>query len=277
MDSSKNYYIVKGYHHPGNELFVSRTFMRDDNGIRIHESGFRYTKEAIYDVIKIPKNSIVRHFDPRQANIKSNLAGIWKLIYDQLINAGIPQSDIGIFGSTLVGFPLSKDIDFVVYGMDNLLKVREKLPSIKSRLGIFDIQLKHIEHQITKYSKRHSLLTSNFEKIIPNKWSALQISDGILSTIRFAFKDNEVPDKFNQHMLSEGIGISVIGEVIDATYSDFCPRLFTIKLGYKIYHVSTYEWAYQSCVKKGDRVAVKGVCIGDNIFINKFEHGVRIL
>ena len=88
-------------------------------------------------IINIPTN-YKKIFKPRKFFLenKTKLTGIWKKYVYIMNEIGIPDNDIGIFGSYLIGFDITKDVDFAIYGKDNLIKYYEKMDYIKEKLNV---------------------------------------------------------------------------------------------------------------------------------------------
>lgn len=278
IDSSNNFFIVKGYHHPGDDLFACEVFVCDPSGERLNSNGLRYKKVIGNEILCISKETVVRHFKPREAKIRNNLSGVWKSIYNYLLEIGITFQDIGIFGSTLIGFPLIKDVDFVVYGIDNLKLLKNNMHKLKADLGFTDITKKHIRYQANdKYCKFHNPNTNSMKKTLMNKWSSIQIKDGLLTTIRFAFKQDEITDAFKFDHNDGNKEVCLEGSVIEDFYTNFCPRIFKVRNKDGTHTIKTYYWLYQACVKNGDRVLVRGRRMDDDsININNYNHGIII-
>ncbi|MDD5418208.1 MAG: hypothetical protein PHW96_05015 [Candidatus Nanoarchaeia archaeon] len=279
-DYEGNFYIVKGY---WNKDFVlcNKVFSPDENGGRYNkETGKKYSKviNNNFELSKVSHCNIKRIFKPAEC-LKAKISELnskWKELVDYLIETGIPENKIGIFGSQLIGFEMVKDYDFVVYGKENCRSLIEKIEGLKSKLKITGITKEHINYQTEKYGKFHSPKYNSFEKMLKNKWSSLQFGKGILSTIRFVYGEDEIPEnpfKYSIKYETESEGI-----VIDDFETNFCPRSFLIKTNSGIKKVSTYYWAYQSCVKKGMKVKIKAnERENRTLTIDSPNQGVKIL
>lgn len=97
-------------------IFGKRVYFPDPLGERVIESGRRYTR-FVSEMMPIPLDKVETVLRSREGyqRYKPHLQGVWKKYVDAMLCAGIPDEDIGIFGSQLLGFPLKKDIDFVIY------------------------------------------------------------------------------------------------------------------------------------------------------------------
>jgi len=257
--SGNDFYIAKGYTHPEGGVFSTHTFEPSFEGDRINKNGLTYQK-VIEDRIKtIPSREIVEVFKPEGAEIKKQLEGEWQQIYMCFLEMGIEEENIGIFGSSLIGFPLKKDIDFIVYGMKNRNVLKENMTELKRKLGFTDITDDHIRYQTAKNSKFHNPSFTNFSETLKNKWSSIQIRPGILTTVRFGFRNNDLPSELEFFPQETEEGVIQNGVVVNDGYVDFTPRVFQIEnFDKQAFWVKTLFWMYQSCVREGDKVCVRG-------------------
>ena len=278
MDDEGKFYIVRGYWN-NEEILVNLVWAPTENGTRFNNiTNKNYTKVIDENIVPIKLNKFSKHFDPREKlrrNYSKIKNTIWGNFVDIFIEIGIPLEDIGIIGSYLIGFSVEKDIDFVVYGMENRNKLKENIDKIKSYLNATSITKEHIDYQ----AKKHGALFSNFntfDKLLCNKWSSIQIGEGLLSTIRFVYKENEIPeDLFSKNKIGK---FEIEGMVANSSGSDFSPRIFEIISGEEKYLVGSYFWIYQSCVKEGMLVRIKGnLREGNVITLENFSHGINVL
>ena len=120
LDYNDNFWIV-GY--IDNEFKGYIVYQVDDRSDRYNNITRKYYKKcACHKFEKIPAYKKV--FKPNKFYLenKRNLTGVWKKYVEALNKIGIEDKDIGIFGSYLVGFDVIKDIDFAIYGEENLIK-----------------------------------------------------------------------------------------------------------------------------------------------------------
>jgi predicted nucleotidyltransferase len=275
MDTNKDFHFISSYFHEENKLFAVKVFEVNEAGGRFNQNGLRYKKVVEDNMGSVLLSTIEEHLSPKNSsNLKLNLDGIWRKIYHGIRSLGIPDDDIGIFGSSLIGFPITKDVDFIIYGLDNIPKLKNNITQLRSMLGVAPISEDHIRYQSKKYSRNHDPTYTNFERLLRNKWSSLQISEGVLTTIRFSLRPTEISKQFMVSPDTSGEPISLEGRVIDDSLVDIRPRIFTIEQNRKEYTVLTYYWAYQSCVRKDDLVRIEGESINDKIILNKYNHGV---
>ncbi len=275
-DQQGDIYIVRGYRHPLPLIRAQLIYQKCANGTRIRNTGEKYHKIVRDEIVYINEQEISEYFQPRNNPIRYQLTGIWLDIYNQL-KAIVPESAIGIFGSTLLNFPVTRDVDFIVYGLTNCKLLKENFNSFKLALHVPGISLDHIDYQTKKFAASHNLKTNSLTKTLANKWCTVQIAPGISNTIMFGYEPDELADWI---IADDEIGqeIQISGIVLDDLRSNFCPRVFSLETNDgKIYDIKTYYWAYHSCVKTGDQVTITGKLVSNNvILLNNFNHGIII-
>lgn len=289
-------FYAKGYYHPENIVIAIPVFWPDPEGDRIHESGRKYRKDVKEIVrhdkipksaVRVPSEDIVAVFRPREA-FKKFMAefddSIWRKIAIAFIEEGIPQKDIGIFGSYLVGLAekkdggLIKDVDFLIYGLENFRKLKEGgFEKVREKLGLGRISKEHIKWHAEKYGRYFKPGLTNFEETLKRKWPSLQIAPGILSTARFIYKKGEIPpNPITSPPLKRA---AIRGRVVRDEGAHFMPRVFEVSSQGQIFRVVTYFWAFYCAVKKGDEVEIIGTLHEDNALISLDDGycGIKII
>ena len=245
LDLNDNFWIV-GY--IDNEFKGYIVYRADDNGDRFNHITKKYYKKcACHKFEKIPAYKKV--FKPNKFYLekKDDLKGVWGKYIEALNKIGIEDSDIGIFGSYLVGFDIIKDVDFVIYGEENLHKYYKNNEFIKEYTNSTYINENHILRQYNKHKNDYHDKTDLLE-IIKRNWSGIQVSEKVLSTPRFI-------DRKKQHILPDNNKREIITfEVIDGFKTAMLPRQAKVKYNDEEYNLETCLWKYQSFLKKGDVV-----------------------
>lgn len=251
-------------------------------GTKVFEPGSErknLVNQKTYD--KLPKNyvsqqinedRVVEHYHPRDYDT-SKLKGVWKKFWKALAKV-VGEEDVGVFGSQLLGFRLVKDVDFIVYGKENCKKIRENIGEVRSAVGGGPISDGHVEYQSKKIHSHFSPVRNSFKKALKKKWSSIQVREGVLSTVRFAYKLGEVPENLWARP-SEGLS-TIEGVVVDDFGTSFCPRTFKVKNREGVFTIGTYYWPYHQCVRRGDQVFVIGNKRGDAVTIDTPDHGLII-
>ncbi len=280
LDEKDQFHIVRGYWNNEKEILGNKVFSPLIDGERFNKITKKKYGKVIDDNI-LPKKvyNMKEIFYPRERlkNSYLELKGtLWGDFLDAIVNVGIPIEDMGIIGSYLIGFDISKDVDFVVYGRDNCELLRKNISQVKKFLNATSITKEHIDYQIKKHGSKFSEFNT-FDKLLCNKWSSIQMKEGLLSTIRFVYKPDEIPDDpFSNKIIEKDVEIS--GEIINGFGSNFSPRMFKIKVKYSFYDVATYFWIYQSCALKGMNISVKGDLRENNVItLDNFNHGIKVL
>ena len=212
-----------------------------------------YIKESdINGIIEVPSN-YKRIFKPREfyKENKINLKGIWKDYANELNKIGIIDDDIGIFGSYLIGFDIIKDVDFVIYGRNNLHKYYENINNIRENLKVTSISKEHIEYQYNKHKSKFNE-KCDLKEIISRNWSGIELNNGVLSTPRFIDINNmRIPSK-------QGIDKIVKVKVLEGFYSVMLPREAVVEYNNEIYKMVSTLWKFQNFAHTDDVIEVFG-------------------
>jgi predicted nucleotidyltransferase len=272
---NNDFYIVKGYFQSKEYLYTTRVFEVGSTGNRLNANGLRYNKVCADVIVKLKKNEVMQVFRPEEAIIKHQLTDIWRDIYLTLLQMQIRDEWIGIIGSGLIGFPIIKDVDFILYGTTARNIFREKIDWFR-KLGISSINTKHLSYHCQKYARNHNPKYSSWKSLINNKWSGLQVTENILTTVRFGYsKYTDVPRELIYRPINTGKIVEVTGEVIDANMTDYTPRVFRIRTPKnRQLWIKTLFWAFQSCVKTGQTVKVRGLADNEVVYLTSYDHGI---
>lgn len=245
LDYNDNFWIVGQI---DNEVKCYIVYKVTETGNRYNNITKKYyQKYTCQKVEKIPPYKKV--FKPNKFYLenKSNLKGVWKKYVEALNLIGIEDKDIGIFGSYLVGFDITKDVDFIIYGKDNLKKYYDHNNLIKEYTNSTYINEKHIIYQYQKHRPNYHPKT-DLEEIIRRNWSGIQINEDVLSTPRFI-------DKNNQHIPPDNnTREKITFEVIEGLQTAMLPRKAKVLYNNEEYTVLSCLWKYQSFLRKGDVV-----------------------
>lgn len=251
LDENGEFWIIVELHEDSVKAF--KIYQLDDASQKLnHWTNKTYSKMMREATIVIP-NKIKYIFKPREFYKvhKDNLPPIWKEFALALNEAGIADDDIGVFGSYLIGFDITKDVDFVVYGNKNLEKVYKNIDLIKNRLNATSISPLHIEYQYNKHKHFYSDECDLF-KIIGRNWSGVQIKEGVLSTIRFIDIDHQVIPNI------EGEKKKIICRITNGLPSTAFPRRVPCEVNGEEYLIYSSNWKYQSFARTGDLIELYG-------------------
>ena len=272
LDYDDNFWIM-------NELIGNKpkgfiVYKVDKNGNRFNNiTKKRYIKLQNNGEVELPQKYKMI-FKPQEfyKNNKKNHKGIWKKYDDVLNEIGIKDEDIGIFGSYLIGFDIIKDVDFIIYGIDNLNRYRANNYYIKEKTNTGFITKKHVEHQYGRYKDKYPK-ECDLKKIIKRNWSGIQVKEGVLSTPRFIDKNfTNIPEK-------EGEDKLIKVKVIDGTKSDLLPRVADVLYNGIIYKIITQMWKFQSFARDGDEMWIYGNVNEDKkiIILDEYKYYIKFV
>jgi predicted nucleotidyltransferase len=269
------------------------------DGDRLYK-GRRYTKQytedntlpadvrATYEMI--PRTRIAEHHDPisSAASMSATFTPtIWSSLYTELARI-FGHDRVGVFGSAMFGLHLTpdgrvrKDIDFVIDGIANLGLLRQELPRIRDTLGFTTITPERQLQQYQRYQRVFRNPNNSIQAIIARRWSGLQLSDRVVTTIRLREPTCTLDPRTISQPTATLPNSAVTGRVRNAAGSNLFPRTFTIhdKHGQNT-HVSSFWWKFTTPVEDDDPVTVCGsvLAAGDHpaIRLTDFtQHWLRI-
>lgn len=250
QDMNDNFWICHYLYN--SEAYGFPVYTVEQYANRIHPvSGLHY-KKNLKDMMKIPSEyKMVYHPKECFAECKNKLPEIWTKFIEAVHIIGITDEDLGIFGSTLCGFPIIKDVDFIIYGKENLEKYYENQLFVKAYVDADYISNAHVEYQYEKYKHLYSS-KMDLKRILSNNWSGLQLSNGVLSTPRFIIDENfDIPE-------ITGGNEMIVGTVYNSLTSSCTPKIFNITTEKGNYTVITPFWMLQSCVRDDDKIKLFG-------------------
>jgi predicted nucleotidyltransferase len=175
-----------------------------------------------------------------------------KKIADALSSGGVPDSEMGITGSILVGLDgPSSDIDFVVYG-PWWWKAREILEDAKRRGAIQDLDLVTWRKI---YSKRKPQ-TSFEEFVLHEKRKGNRgMVDGIYFDLLFARDWSQI----RTHAPGKALGQHrIVAKVIDAEFAFDSPAIYRLEHE-EVKEIFCYSHTYAGQALPGETLEAKGV------------------
>lgn len=254
LDYDDNFWIINAIN---DNVWGYIVYSVSESGTRYNNITKKYYQKNIDNGLKIiPKYKQL--FKPRQffQTSKNTLTGVWKQYVECLNKIGIIDQDIGIFGSYLIGFDIIKDVDFIIYGEDNLRKYYNNNDVIKESINATYITREHIMHQYNKHKDSYSTKTDLLE-IISRNWSGVQIKEGVLSTPRFITNITNIPNYKEDYQ-------EVIVEVVEGLTSSCFPRYAKVLYNNEIYTMITPLWKYQAFAHRGDIIKCLATVLDDN-------------
>ncbi len=238
------------------------------------------TNTPLGQAILVPISDVSIFLDPfNNKKAKKEVSKTeFQSVVDTLKNIGIPEEDIGIYGSYLSGlYHKDSDLDIVIRGLDNMAHIKKNMDVIRRALGAFgNLDSKRELRTIEKYKKEYNSKYNDFKEMIARRWSTIRIGDKYKLKLMFNYKDGEkplnlIPNRFDQE-------ISMGGVVVDDIGTCFMPRHFTIQNKQGNFKVITYFYNFYFAVKNGDIVNIFGKLSEDKstILINdRRMHGIK--
>jgi|SRR5581483_9490051 len=279
-----NIYRVLANFQEKEHFFGYNVYSPNVHGDRIYR-GERYRKNFVedeqlpsdvletYEVLR--QSDIVRRIDPieaAQAYCSSFANTIWFDLYQELI-ALFGVDAIGIFGSSMFHFHLlpngqvRKDVDFVIEGLEHVEQLRRCLPEIRQQLGFQEINEARQIQQYQRYQRIFHNTRNTLQAIIKRRWTGLQLSEQIVSTLRFREKNIVLPLELVHQTTIVQKDAVISGEVLDAERSNLFPRMFTLSTEKHLYPVYIWWWKFSTPVRTHDRLTL----CGDKIMLEGLE------
>jgi predicted nucleotidyltransferase len=225
----------------------------------------------------VPHNKIKKHYRPedrldeilkltKRDELQEKLVELAILISDR---SNVPLSHIGVTGSILINIhrPEFSDMDLVIYGKENSLKVKDALLSLYNEKRNY-IQKLHgnalyrwCEEKVRDYP-----LTFYEAKIIyMRKWNYGLFRDTNFS-VHPVRLDSEITEFYGDKIFSSVGMVKIKATISDASESIFLPHTYslqrvTIEEGKKVQDIrnlTTYEGLYGGIFETGDEIIAKG-------------------
>ncbi len=274
MRDGQIYRVLGNLHHP--EVFLGYNIYSPHEGGDRMFRGIAYKKNFIEDE-RLPPDAfdafsmlrtgeIEEHRDPFRAareNSGTFLNSVWFGLYAELVR--IFGSDaVGIFGSSMFNLHLTpsghvrKDIDFVVQGVENVGLLRRHLPVIRARLGFTPVNFERQARQSRRYQRVFRHENNTIAPVISRRWTALQLSNDIVTTIRFREPGLRMPFYLASARPEAISDVTVSGEVADADTANLFPRMFSLLTKCGRLTVYLFWWKFSSPVQDGDTVTLRG-------------------
>ena len=239
-----------------------------------------YPKYVVYDqvfgieLIEVPKDSIEIHYKPEERiieiykNPKDNLEEKVIEIVDILAReSNTLVSNFGITGSILIKIHNVKysDIDLIIYGKENALKVIEALRKLHED-KIFELNKEIVHKWAVELCEHHNLTIPEAMKIYFTKlWRS--VYKGTVFSVHPVRSVNEVSTVRYGSKIYRAIGEALLKAIItDDEDSIFLPAIYKVKVldilsGVKIDNIKeivSYEGIYSGIAKINDIVYAYG-------------------
>lgn len=181
---------------------------------------------------------------------------------------GIETSDLGITGSILLGIhnPQFSDIDLLVYGVENALKVRTALKEGRSA-RIRPVAGKALEEWCASVAGHFPLSLKEARYFAGRRWNYGFFEDRYFS-IHPTRKDDEIRENYGDRVYREK-GVARVRTVVsDASESLFTPAVYRVEdvevlegdeeVRHQLREIVSYEGLYRDVVDSGEEVDARG-------------------
>lgn len=254
LTNGKIYRVLGNFQHQ-DYFWGYNVYSSDPLGERVYQ-GKKYRKNFLederlpLDVLEtyaiVSRHEIAMHLDPVQTAQQTSASfrgTIWFALYGMLKTLCGEQA-VGIFGSSMFGLHLTpdgqvrKDIDFVIEGLENIERLQHAFPDIRRQLGFREVSETRQLQQYQRYQKVFQNQHNTLREIIKRRWSGLQLSEQIVSTIRSREKRLVLPFELVHQAIMLQKDVVLAGKVREAAKSNLFPRMFTLETAHGNYPVS---------------------------------------
>ncbi|MEM2137192.1 MAG: hypothetical protein QXI93_04475, partial [Candidatus Methanomethylicia archaeon] len=242
-----------------------------------------YPQYIVYDdfrsieLVEVPRNMVKRHYKPEE-RVKEILGSprdsveelARELILKISSEAKIDLDFMGITGSILLGIhnPTYSDIDLIVYGFSNAVKVRETLKKLYDEDSDFSLPKgKILEDWANDIIKIHPLTFKEALLLYSRyKWNRA-LYRGRQFSVHPVKLENEFSEVWEENVCKPIGMITVKARVADSTDSIFIPAAYMVedvkviegvKPSKPIVKVLSYEGLYMDLADAGEEIVVRG-------------------
>lgn len=289
------YFATTSYLHPEDRILSFLRYVPDEKGER-SKNGRKYTKvdskqayeflsnkhpEYLYDcditgvkMMGVPLNKVKEILRPDERlkgiidsyNNEDLLKKVVELADIFHHQADIPYSKMGISGSILPGLydPNVSDLDFVIYGLKNHRKAREKFGEIKDKSDLKSISDEYWAHLYEKRIKDTSLSYEEFQWYEKRK-NNRGVFKGVLFDILATRDWDEIKGKYGDEKF-ESMGTAMVEcRVKDALAAFDNPAVYKIEglnilegKNVDITEIASYTHTYSGQAREGEEIIAKG-------------------
>ena len=182
--------------------------------------------------------------------------------------SGVSMAKMGITGSILLDIhvPGVSDIDLVVYGLKESLKVKEALGKALEDKSVEVERFPEdmIRAWCIRKSKTHPLTPEEAREIISRKWN-LGFFEGTRFSVHPVLTEREA-EEYGSRVYRPVGKATVKAEVVDATWSIFLPAIYEVRVSSfiegprleNLREVCCYEDLYAGVATEGEEVLARG-------------------
>ena len=243
------------------EKIVDRKGVSGENLAWIDPKNFRQVSCKGIDVAEFSSNSV------------------WDKIVHGLLDLGVSAENIGVFGSKKLNLKNCKDVDFVIYGRENMLLLKNNIAKFKADAGLYNQTVAHAKYQAEVHGRYFSGDANNLLMCLLRKWSTCALDENSTTTLRFVDDSKETGGEILELFFNQNYEplTSMRGSVSDADNTSFMPRKFNLNCANESVEVVTPLWIFHQCVRDNDLVEVTGKKVGNKLLVREYCHGIRHL
>ena len=218
----------------------------------------------------VPKSFIKNYYFPenRMQQILHNPGDslekkVVAFAHDLLHHAALHSTDLGITGSILIGLhnPRFSDIDLIVYGKENSLRVKALMKTIPVVTGLENAKKEEwISHKINIFH----LNPKEAQIFAERKWN-YGFYDSTYFSIHPTRTDGEIHESYGKIIYTDKGVVRLRARVTDCSESLFLPAHYSLEViqilegeSVPVTHLVSYEGLYCDVFFEGDLIEVRG-------------------
>jgi hypothetical protein len=180
-----------------------------------------------------------------------------------LTHAAITPTNLGITGSILIGLhnPQFSDIDLMVYGRDNSLRVKSSLSAMPRVTGLEKAKKEEwIHNKITIFH----LKRKEAEIFAERKWN-YGFFDSTYFSIHPTRTDTEIHESYGEIIYADRGAVHLTARITDSSESLFLPATYGLEVidilegdAVPVKQLVSYEGLYCDVFQNGDIIEIRG-------------------
>jgi predicted nucleotidyltransferase len=225
----------------------------------------------------VPMDAIAAHLRPEERLLQLRIAEHRDELENKALRlaelisqeANVPAQSIGVTGSILAQIhdPGFSDIDLVVYGFNNSLRVRNSLRNLKESSSGMVRRLAgaSLEKWITERLNSTPLTRQNAIDLFARKWNIGLFSDTEFS-VHAVHTEAEISRRYGDERYVPLEIVEATAKVVDSKESLFMPAVYRIEsvnleggfTTYTIDRIVSFEGLYADIAEEGDAISCRG-------------------
>jgi predicted nucleotidyltransferase len=236
-----------------------------------------HSKVFGFKISAVPKQYILRHYIPQKRLEEIIKKGPEDALEQKVLDlvdllserSGVPKSYFGVTGSILLKIhnPSFSDIDLVVYGREQSLKVKNAVLSLYDEFssGLTRLKGATLEKWCLEKAEAYPVSVSEAAAIYGRRWN-YALYKGTAFSIHPTRLDQEVESRYGSERF-RGLGFARIRarvkKVVEALYTPYIYALSDVKveegdLSWRVSEVVSYEGFYGGLAQEGEEVIAYG-------------------